>query len=49
MEEDLEEITKDWSADLLILADPVEMSNPDSLEITHDTPGASKMKKIEEV
>ena len=22
MEEDLEEITKDWSADLLILADP---------------------------
>jgi uncharacterized protein YsxB (DUF464 family) len=26
MEEDLEEITKDWSADLLIPADPVEIS-----------------------
>jgi hypothetical protein len=31
IEEDLEEITKDWSVDLLILADPMEMSNIDSL------------------
>jgi hypothetical protein len=48
-EEDLEEITKDWSADLLIPADPAEMSDPDSPETTHDTPGPNKMKKTEEV
>jgi hypothetical protein len=48
MEEDLEEITKDWSADLLIPADPVEMSDIDSPETTHDTPGPSKTKKTEE-
>jgi hypothetical protein len=30
MEEDLEEITKDWSTDLLIPADLARMSNPDS-------------------
>jgi hypothetical protein len=34
MEENLEEITKDWSADLLILANPVEMSYPHSPETT---------------
>jgi hypothetical protein len=49
MEEDLEEVTKDWSTDLLIPADPTEMSNPDSPETVHDTPGPSKMKKTEEV
>jgi hypothetical protein len=48
-EEDLEEITKDWSVDLLIPADPAEMSNIDSLEAVHDTPGPSKIKKTEEV
>jgi hypothetical protein len=51
-EEDLEEITKDWSADLLIPADPAEMSDPDSPETTHkehDTPGPNRMKKTEEV
>jgi hypothetical protein len=48
-EEDLEEITKDWSTDLLIPADPTEMSDPDSPETMHDTPGPSKMKKTEEV
>jgi hypothetical protein len=53
-EEDLEEITKDWSADLLIPADPAEISDPehDSVEASHkehDTPGPSKMNKTEEV
>jgi hypothetical protein len=47
-EEDLEEITKDWSADLLIPVDPVEMSDIDSPEAAHDTPGPSKTKKNEE-
>jgi hypothetical protein len=44
----LEEITKDWSTDLLIPADPVEMSDIDSPETAHDTPGPSKTKKTEE-
>jgi hypothetical protein len=54
-EEDLDEITKDWSADLLIPADPTEMSDPEligSSEATHkehDTPGTSRRKKTEEV
>jgi hypothetical protein len=43
MEEDLEEITKEWSADLFIPINPVEMFDPklDSSEATHkehDTP-----------
>jgi hypothetical protein len=48
-EEDLEEITKDWSADLLIPADPAEISDIDSPETAPDTPGPSKIKKTEEV
>jgi hypothetical protein len=53
-EEDPEEITKDWSADLLIPADLAEMSDPelDSLETTHkehDTLGTSRRHKTEEV
>jgi hypothetical protein len=47
IEEDLEEITKDWSEDLLIPTDPAEMFDLDSLETVHkeqDTPGPSKMK-----
>jgi hypothetical protein len=48
-EEDLEEITKDWSTDLLIPADPTEISDIDSPETTQDTLGPSKTKKIEEV
>jgi hypothetical protein len=54
-EEDLEEITKDWPAELLIPADPAELSDPeliDSPEATreeHDTPGTSRRKKTEEV
>jgi hypothetical protein len=49
MEEDLKEITKDWSVDLLVLADPTEMSNPDNPNTVHDTPRPSKTKKTKEV
>jgi hypothetical protein len=49
IEEDLEEITKEWLAYLLILAKPEELSNVDSLEVAQDTPGPSKTKKPEEV
>ena len=35
--------------DLLIPKDPMEMSDLDSTEATHDTPGPSKIKKTEEV
>ena len=48
-EEDLKEITKDWSVDFLIPAGPAEISDIDSLETTSDTPGPSKVKKTEEV
>jgi hypothetical protein len=48
-EEDLEEITKEWSVDLLILADSMEISDIDNPETTQDTPGPSKIKKTEEV
>jgi hypothetical protein len=43
--EDLEEITKEWSADLLVSADPIEMSNIDSPITAQDTPEPSKTKK----
>jgi hypothetical protein len=52
MEEDLEEIIKDWSTDLLIPANPVEMFDPDIPETTHkehDTLGPNRTKKTEEV
>jgi hypothetical protein len=45
----LEEITKDWSVDLLIPADPAEISDIDSPETAQDTPRPSKTKKTEEV
>jgi hypothetical protein len=54
-EEDLEEITKDWSAELLIPADPAEMFDPEligSSEATHEehnTPGTNRRKKTEKV
>jgi hypothetical protein len=48
IEEDLEEITKDWSMDLLIPIDPTEMSDIDSLEAAHDTPRPNKTKKNKE-
>jgi hypothetical protein len=55
IEEDLEEITKEWPAKLLIPVDPTELSDPKligSLMITHewhDTPRTSRRKKTEEV
>jgi hypothetical protein len=51
-EEDLEEITMDWSKNLLIPIYPAEMSNPDSPETMHkehDTPRPNRRKKTEEV
>jgi hypothetical protein len=54
-EEYLEEITKDWPTELLIPADPTELSDPEQIEISeatreeHDTPGTSIRKKTEEV
>jgi hypothetical protein len=48
-EEDLEEITKEWSADILIPANPVEISDVDSPEIVQDTPRPSKTKKFEDI
>jgi hypothetical protein len=52
IEEDLEEIIEDWSAYLLILADPADISDPelDSLEVGHkeqDTPRTNRGKKTE--
>jgi hypothetical protein len=44
-EEDLEEITKEWSTDLLIAANPVDISYISSPEATQDTPRPSKTKK----
>jgi hypothetical protein len=48
-ENDLEEITKEWSADLLVPADPAKMFDIDSSETATDIPGPSKIKKTEEV
>jgi hypothetical protein len=41
----LEEITKEWSTDLLVAADPIEMSDVDSPEAMPDTPRPRKTKK----
>jgi hypothetical protein len=46
---DLEEITREWSANLLIPANPAEMSDLYSPEAAHDTPKPRKIKKTEEV
>ena len=48
-EDDLEEITKEWLTDLLVVANPIEMSNVDSPEVILDTPGLRKPKKDVEV
>jgi hypothetical protein len=47
--EDLEEITKDWSTDLLIPEDPTEISDIDSPKTVQDTPIPSRTKKTKEV
>ena len=49
IEDDLEDITKDWSMDLLIPTNPVEISDIDGLETTQDTPRPRKTKNTEEV
>jgi hypothetical protein len=43
--EDLEEITKEWSTDLLVSVNPTELSDIDRPEAPQDTPGPSKTKK----
>jgi hypothetical protein len=48
-EDDLDEITKEWSVDLLVLADPTEMFDVDSLETMSNTLGPSKTKKYDKV
>jgi hypothetical protein len=48
-EEDLEEITKEWSVDLLVPTDPAEISDINSPETGQDTPKPSEAKKTEEV
>jgi hypothetical protein len=48
-EADLEEITKEWSIDLLIPAEPMEIFDIDSPEAVQDTPGPNKKKKTDEV
>jgi hypothetical protein len=49
IEEDLEEITKEWSANLLIPTNTAEISDIDNPETTQDTPRPSRTKKTEEV
>ena len=48
-EEDIEEIIKDWSVDLLIPMNPTELSDIDSPETIPDTLGPRKTKNPEEV
>jgi len=45
----LEEITKDWSVDLLIPAYPLKIFDINSPETTQDTLGPRRTKKIEEI
>jgi hypothetical protein len=47
--EDLEEITKEWSAYLLVPVDPIEIFDVDSLETVQDLPRPSMQQKINEV
>jgi hypothetical protein len=48
-EDDLEEITKKWSVDLLVPVNPAEISDVDIPKTMPDTPGPSKTKKNDEV
>jgi hypothetical protein len=41
----LEEVTKDWLDDLLIPADPAEISDIDSPETAQDTPEVEQDKE----
>jgi hypothetical protein len=49
IEEDLEEITKDWSMDLLVPVDPAETFDIDRPETMQDTPKPREAKKTKEV
>ena len=49
IEDDLEEITKEWSTDLLVATNPTEMFDVDSPEAMPDTPGPRKTKTNVEV
>jgi hypothetical protein len=49
MEEELEEITKEWSIDLLIPANPAEIFDIDNPKAVKDTLGPSKTKNTDEV
>jgi hypothetical protein len=48
-EDELEDITKEWSVDLLVPMDPAEISNVDSPETATNIPRPSKTKETEEV
>jgi hypothetical protein len=45
----LEQITKEWSAELLVPVDPAEISDVESPKDILDTPGPSKTKMDDEV
>jgi hypothetical protein len=45
----LEEITREWSVDLLVAMNPADMSNEESPEAMSDTPRPRKNKKDNEV
>jgi hypothetical protein len=45
----LEEITKEWSVDLLVPIDPADISNVDNLETTQDLLEPSMQQKISKV
>jgi hypothetical protein len=44
-EDDLEEITKELSTNLLVATDPTDMSDEERPEAMLDTPGPSRTKK----
>jgi RNase H-fold protein (predicted Holliday junction resolvase) len=49
IKDDLEEITKEWSTNLLVVADPANMSNEEIPKAMLDTPRPRKNKKDDEV
>jgi hypothetical protein len=49
MEDDLEEIIKEWSVNLLVPTDPAEIFDVHSPKTAPDTVGPSKIRKTEEV
>jgi hypothetical protein len=47
--DELEEITKEWSTNLLVAEGPIDMSDEEIPEAMPDTPGPSRTKKDDEV